>query len=224
MITMQADKFLKVLKPLVLGLGLATTLTLSARAEDALRYKAQPRGSKVTVTGTSTVHNWDLVGELIGGYLEVPAGVALDASKAEVAGATGGQLNAKAEVSIPVTSLKAPYEGMDNATYDALNAKDHASIRFHLTQMTLKTPHVAGTPLAFEAKGDLIVNGVTNAITMPVTIENADKGKLKITGKVPLKMTDYKVAPPVKLGVFRTGDEVTISFEWLVGLPKTAQP
>ena len=224
MTTIQAGKFLKTLKPLSLCLGLATMLALPARAEDARHYKAQPRGSKVTVTGTSTVHNWELVGEIIGGSLEVPAAVAFDASKAELAGTSGGKLEAKADVSIPVTSLKAPYEGMDNATYDALNAQEHPRIQFHLAQMMLQTPHAAGTPFAFEAKGDLIVNGVTNAITMPVTIANADPGKLKIAGKVPLKMTDFKVAPPVKFGAFRTGDEITISFEWLVTLPKTAQP
>ena len=215
---------LKQLKLLTLFLGAAALLVATAPAEDARRYKASPRGSKVTVSGTSTMHNWDLVGELVGGYLELPAGVEFDAGKSELPGVTGGKLNAKVEVSIPVTSLKAPYEGMDNAAYDALNQKEHSHIQFHLTQMTLKTPHAAGTPFAFEAKGDLIVNGVTNAITMPVTIENADKGKLKITGKVPLKMTDFKIVPPVKLGIFRTDDEITISFEWLVAPPKTAQP
>ena len=211
-------------KTAALCLGLAAVFALTAQADDAQRYKAQPRGSKVTVAGTSTIHDWTLDGEIIGGYLEVPAGVVFDVSKAELTGATGGRLEAKAEVSIPVTSLKAPYEGMDNAAYDALNAKEHARIQFHLAEMTLKAPHAAGTPFAFETKGELIVNGVTNAITMPVTIETADKGKLKIVGKVPLKMTDFKVAPPVKLGVFRTGDEITISFEWVVAPPKTAQP
>ena len=215
---------LKQLKLLTLFLGAAALLVVTAPAEDARRYKASPRGSKVTVSGTSTAHNWDLVGELVGGYLELPAGVEFDAGKSELPGATGGKLNAKAAISIPVTSLKAPYENMDNVAYDALNQKEHPSIQFHLTQMTLQTPHVVGTPFAFEAKGDLIVNGVTNAITMPVTIETADKGKLKITGKVPLKMTDFKIVPPVKFGLFRTSDEITISFEWLVAPPKTAQP
>jgi len=51
-------------------------------------------------------------------------------------------------------------------------------------------------------------------------MENSEPTKLKITGKVPLKMTDFKVTPPVKLGIFRTGDDITITFEWVVAAPK----
>jgi len=214
--TKPVRRFVKVLN---LSLGLATLLALSGHAED-VRYKAQPRGSKVTVAGTSTIHDWTLEGEIIGGYLELPAGVAFDTAKAELPGATDGKLTAKAEVGIPVTSLKAPYSGMDEVMQQAMNAKDHPRIQFHLLEMTLKSPHPTGTPFVFDAKGDLIVNGVTNTITMPVTMENSEPTKLKITGKVPLKMTDFKVTPPVKLGIFRTGDDINITFEWVVAAPK----
>ena len=46
----------------------------------------------------------------------------------------------------------------------------------------------------FEAKGELAVAGVTNKITMPVNIlPLADKEKLKVTGSITVKMTDFKV-------------------------------
>jgi polyisoprenoid-binding protein YceI len=210
----------KSLKTAASLVALASLLALSSSAEEPLRYKAQPRGSKVTVAGTSTIHDWTLEGEIIGGTVELPANVSFDTSKAELAGVAGGKFDAKADVSIPITSLKAPYDGMDEVMHQAINAADHPRIQFHLVEMTLKAPHTAGTPFAFDAKGDLIVNGVTNTITMPVTMENAEATKLKIVGKVPLKMTDFKITPPVKIGIFRTGDEITISYEWLVGLPK----
>jgi len=88
--------------------------------------------------------------------------------------------------------------------------------------MVLKEPHAAGTPLEFSTTGNLMVAGVTNKITMPVRIENAEKANLKVTGSVPLKMTDYKVKPPVKLGVFQTTNEITVSFEWVIVPPKGA--
>jgi len=37
---------------------------------------------------------------------------------------------------------------------------------------------------------------VTNVIAMPVSIESADKAKLKVSGKVALKMTGFQVKPP----------------------------
>jgi hypothetical protein len=67
-----------------------------------------------------------------------------------------------------------------------------------------------------------MVAGVTNKITMPVRIENAEKPNLKVTGSVPLKMTDFKVKPPVTVGIFRTTNEITVSFEWVIVLPKGA--
>ena len=64
--------------------------------------------------------------------------------------------------------------------------------------------------------------GVTNKISMPVRIENAEKPNLKVTGSVPLKMTDFNVKPPVTAGVFRTTNEITVSFEWVIVPPKAA--
>ena len=200
-------------------------VVVAAHAADRVRYNAKP-GSKVSIAGTSTIHDWTMDGQIIGGFMEVPAGTDFDQSKAELAGSSGGKLDARVEVSIPVTSLKSGHDGMDEVMQEAMNATEHPRIQYHLTEMTLKQPHAAGTPFEFDTKGDLIVNSVTNPIAMPVTIENVGGGKLKITGKTPLKMTDYKVKPPapkIALGMIKTGDEVTISFEWLIGQAQVAK-
>jgi polyisoprenoid-binding protein YceI len=128
----------------------------------------------------------------------------------------GDKLAAHAEVSIPVNSVQSGTDGMDSVMQQAMDAKDYPRIVYSLTELTFKGPHTPNTPFQFEAKGELSLNGVTNKITMPVTIENADKKKLKITGSAPLKMTDFKVPPPVKLGIFTTVDAVTITFEWIL--------
>ena len=200
-------------------------LSAAARSEDALRYKAKPTGSKVTIDGTSNVHDWKMEGTLIAGYLEVPAGVVLDSSQAALTGASDGKLPAKAEVQIRVSSMNNvhKYEGMDQAMQEAMNAKDYPWIKYSVTEMTLKQPHAAGTPFQFDTKGDLSFDGVTNTISMPVSIETIDKGKLKVTATgIPVKMTDFKVKPPVKALVFITDPDVKISFEWIVGLPAKA--
>src|SRR5277367_5688478 len=71
-------------------------LAVCARAEDRLRYEARP-GSKVEIAGTSTLHDWMMDGQIIGGFLELPAGMRLDPSRAELPGATGGKLDARVE-------------------------------------------------------------------------------------------------------------------------------
>ena len=201
-------------------MGCLLALAVSARAEELVRYKAKPLGSLVRIEGSANVHDWTMEGTLISGYLEVPVGVVLDSSLAEVAGATGGKVIAHAEVAIPVNSVKnGKYDAMDEVMLEAMGAKDYPRINFHLTEMTLKQPHTAGTPFQFDAKGKLSLHGVTNKISMPVTIESVDKMKLKVIGAaVPVNMTDYKIRPPVKLGLFITQPEVKISFTWIVGL------
>jgi polyisoprenoid-binding protein YceI len=201
--------------------GCLLLLNAPVHAQNWVKYRSSPVGSKVRIDGSSNIHDWNMTGQLIGGYLEVPAGVVLDSSQAAVTGAIGGKLDAHAEVSIPVSAMQSGTEGMDEVMQQAMNAAAFPRIQYHLTEMVLKEPHAAGTPFDFDTKGELMVAGVTNSISMPIRIETVDKAKLKVTGSVPLKMTDYKVKPPVKLGVFRTVEDVKISFEWLLLPPKT---
>ena len=209
---------LKFLLPL-----LAAASITAAHAEDMVKYKAKAIGNKVSIAGTSNVHDWTLDGALIGGFFDVPAGVEFDQTKAELTGVTGGKLNGRAESSIDVTSLHGSWGGMDSVMQAAMNAKEHPTIEYRSTELTLKEPHVAGTPFDFDTKGDLIVNGVTNSIAMPVSIQNAGANKLKISGKVSFKMTTYKVTPPVKFGLFKTDDDMTITFEWTVAKTPAAK-
>lgn len=201
------------------GLMLCASL---ADAQDYTVYRARPLGNKVHIAGAANVHDWAMDGANIGGKFEVPAGVTLDSTQASPAG-LNGKLAARAEARIPVTTLSSGTPAMDEVMLEAMDAKDHPDIEYKLTEMTLKQPHAANTPLEFDTKGELTINGVTKTIEMPVKIETVDKTKLKISsGAVPIKMPDYKVPPPVKLGVFVTKPDVTISFEWTVGVSKAA--
>ncbi|HEX3799544.1 MAG TPA: YceI family protein [Verrucomicrobiae bacterium] len=208
-----------------LAVAASLALSLSARAEDMVRYRAKPIGSMVRIDGVANVHDWTMEGSLIGGYLEVPANVVLDSSQADVGGVTDGKLKATADVSIRISSIKNihGYEGMDDVMQDAMNASTSPWIKYHVTEMTLKTPHAPGTPFQFDTKGELSFNNVTNKVSMPVSITSLDKTKLKISAAaVPVSMADFNVKPPVKLGVFKTDPGVKISFDWVVGLSAKA--
>jgi hypothetical protein len=220
---MKHSKLTRVLATLALTSLIAASA--SARAQDFVRYKTKPQGNKVRIDGAANVHDWAMEGTLIGGFLEVPASVTLDSAQADLAGAPDGKLKANAEVSIRVSSVKNTdgFEGMDNVMQVAMNAATYPWIKYHLTEMTLKQPHAAGTPFQFDTKGELSFNNVTNKISVPVTIESFDKTKLKVVGTaIPVSMTDYGVKPPVKAGIFTTQPGVKISFTWVVGLSAKA--
>jgi hypothetical protein len=199
-----------------LGIGLCLLLALLApplRAADGwVRYRSQPGASKMKIDGTSTIHDWTVESPLIGGYVEIDPAFNLESPKA-------GKVNARAAVLIPVRQLKSYATAMDTVMYDAMKEKEHPRIQYWLSEMTLKeAPKTAGGPLVFDAAGELAVSGVTNKISMPVTLERLDKDKLKWTGTLTVKMTSFGIQPPapkIALGAISTGDDVKLSWEWV---------
>jgi len=173
-------------------------------------FEAQP-GSKVKIEGTSSIHDWDMNGSIIGGKLEA------DAKFPEV-----GADKATASAVIPVRTLKSYAKKMDDVMQEAMAIATFPRIEYSL--VSLKPKSNAGAKFEFDAVGALTVHGKTVTNTMPVTIEKVDGGKIKITGTTPLKMTDFGVPPPcpaLAMGMIKTGDDIKVSIEWLVA-PKAA--
>jgi hypothetical protein len=214
------------LQPVVLrrklpALTIALLLTPVLQAADALtRYDPAP-GSKVRIEGTSSVHDWQVESSLIGGRLEVGSGFPTEPGQA----IQPGKIDAKADVFIPVRSLKSvekdgrPYsESMDDIMYGKLLQPTHPRIQYHLTELVLKeAPKDTNAPYLFEAAGQLVVAGVTNHISMPLNVTPLGGKKLKITGTTTVKMTDFGIKPPapaLALGLIKTGDEVKLIFDW----------
>ncbi len=197
-------------KTCLLLVGLLALPAVPARAaDDWVRYTAQPAGSQVRVEGTSTIHDWSVETKLIGGYIEFDPLLSLDHP-------SPGKVNARVAVLIPVRQLKSDKTAMDNVMYESMKEKDHRRIDYRLTEMTLKdAPKSPDAPLLFDTKGELVVAGVTNVIHMPVTMTRVERDKLKFNGSTSVKMTSFGIQPPTKLGLFSTGDDVKLTFEWL---------
>jgi polyisoprenoid-binding protein YceI len=195
----------------------AGTITLSARS-----------GSKLRMEGTSNIHDWQCESPLILGSLQVSDNFPVEPGQA----VNPAKVDVKGEAYVRVVSLKSknkdgtPYEDkMDEVMWEHLKAQANPQITFRPTDLVLKeAPKSKDDPYVFDAKGELTVAGTTNAISMPINVvPMGDKDKkIKITGTVPLKMTDYKVEPPSpKFLPIHTGDEVKIIFTWMVA-PKAA--
>ena len=191
----------------------------SLSAQTWIRYESLP-GSKMKIDGTSTVHDWTVESGIIAGGVEVDAAFPADPD----AKAAPGKVNARVQTTIPVRSLKSGKKSMDDVMHDAMSMTNYPKIEYRLTEMTLKAP-ATGPTLNFETKGQLTLSGVTNTITMPITMDRSEKGKLKFTGTTSVKMTSYGIKPPapsIGLGLIKTGDDVTLTFEWKTALPAKA--
>jgi polyisoprenoid-binding protein YceI len=182
-------------------------------AADLAVYSAQPSGSSVKIDGTSTIHNWTVEGKIIGGKFEVDPGFAITGIPA------AGKVEAHAKATIPVRSLKSGKPRMDEVMQEHMKMTDFPKIEYELTDLTLKeAPKSATDPLVFDTNGKLTISGKTQSRPMVVKCDRQEAGKLKFSGSVDLKMTDFGITPPapsLALGLIKTGDDVKVTIEWV---------
>jgi polyisoprenoid-binding protein YceI len=199
------------------AVALAGSLWVSA--QESTRYTSKS-GSKVTIEGTSTIHDWTVETSLIGGYMELGPGFPLDTSKP----AAPGKVDANVETKIFVSSIKSGKKSMDEVMHDTMKQKDNPMIAFKLQSLSLKESPKAGQPLLFDSVGTLTVAGMTTTNAFPITMEPQEGGaKILVKGTATLKMTDFGMktpAPAIGLGLIKTGDEVKVAFEWVTGKAK----
>jgi hypothetical protein len=111
---------------------------------------------------------------------------------------------------------------MDQKMYDMMSYTNHPQIIFHPTELVLKeVPKDKNEPYVFDSKGELEIAGVTNTISMPIKVIFMSGGRIKIIGTIGLKMTDYKIEP-ASIVVAKTGNDVKVIFEWVLGQKKPA--
>jgi hypothetical protein len=215
-------------------LGIATVATLLATAPlfaaEITRFDSLP-GGKMRIEGSSSVHDWQVEGKLIGGFLEAGPGFPVEPGQT----VAPGKIEAKAEVFVPVRSLTSvekdgrPYSTrMDEIMYEKLKQPASPRIVYRLNELVLKeAPKTATNAYIFDAKGELVVAGATNQISMPVHITPLGGKKLRITGTTTMKMTGFGIEPPapaVALGLIKTEDQVKVIFDWNVGQRAAAPP
>jgi polyisoprenoid-binding protein YceI len=178
-------------------------LILAAAAVATAEKYAPAAGSLVKVEGTSTLHEWTMQGSTIQGEITAP---------------TPDNWNAPAHavVTIPVTSIRSEHAKMDKLMAEALKAKAHPEIRFELTEA--KPQGSTSASFVLKTRGKLTIAGVTKEIAMDVQAARTADGKYTLTGQAPIKMTAFGIKPPTAmLNTVRTGDDVKVTFRWVVG-------
>ncbi len=189
-------------------------------------YRTKPgTNTLVKVEGTSTLHDWRCISRNIGGTFETGPDFTLDPAKLK----PGEKLPLRVTLGIPVRSLKSvkedltPYmTSMDDVMYEHMREPLAKRISYTLDELVVQEAPAnsnSNAPLQFEARGWLAVAGVTNAVTMPVQLAATEAG-LTITGRIATKMTDFDIKPPAPAMMpIKTGDDVQLSFSWMV-IPK----
>ena len=160
-------------------------------AQKTLTLDAKPQ---LKISGTSSLHDWDMVSETATGKL--------------VGTTEGNKLTAITSlvVEMPAESIKSGKGGMDKNAYKALKTSQYKTVKFDLKAAAKNTD---GT---WNFTGIFTISGVTKSVTLKIK-ETIIGGQSVFEGNYSFKLTDYKITPPTALmGTVKTGDDVKISF------------
>ncbi len=198
-------------KILVVALGLCAIVGAKAVVAQETARVTVTSDSKLTIDGTSNLHSWSCKAEQLNAAIDIDR-----AAAADLAGAPPKSLK-RVEVKVPVKSIKCGHGGMDDNLYKALKADDSPEVRYILATFDA-VPGDAKDTFTLKTVGTLTVAGKENSVAMEIAATRLPDGTIKVTGEVPIKMTDYGIKPPTAIfGRLKTGDEVKVSFELTLG-------
>lgn len=158
-------------------------------------YSVQNDASSIIVTGTSSVHDWDILFEEVSGE----AMLILNESSLDSISALS--------FSTYANSVNSGKRIMNNKTKDALAAKKHPQVTFTLTEVV----EIMSDSLVVQ--GDLIIAGFTKEIVLTGVYSVGADGSFSASGKKQINMSEYGIKPPTAmLGTLKTGEEVVVEF------------
>ena len=159
-------------------------------------------GTTVTVTGTSTLHDWKVESKKIEGTVSVEPSFFETTSPAPTV-----------KVQIPAKSLLSDKDKMNDLMWKALKADKHPTITYELT--SAEKPAVTAKGFTVKTTGKLTIAGTTKPVNMTVDVIR-DGNRMTVEGTLPITMSQYGMKPPTAMmGTIKTGDLVNVKFRWV---------
>ena len=177
---------------------LVTFLFINILAQAQNRYKVDKEQSQLSITGTSTLHDWEIEVNEYHGYIDI-----LESKK-------GLEING-GKLSIEVESFKSGKGGMDKKVYEAMEYEDHPLIYFEYKNTIKQTTE--DRDLNMIINGDLTIAGVTRNIEVEINGTFSSEKTLQFEGVKGFKMTTFNIEPPSAMfGTIKSGDKITVDY------------
>jgi polyisoprenoid-binding protein YceI len=152
--------------------------------------------AKLTIEGTSTMHDYSLVTTTL----------AVTSAAIEGEPLLDPGVLQKFELQIPVNGFASDKDGLKKKFLETIKAKEHAFITFALGDYTVDGAVIRAT-------GTLTVAGVARPIDLELNVKETPAG-LQVAGTRALSMKEFGIkAPTMFMGMLKTNDQVTIKFE-----------
>jgi polyisoprenoid-binding protein YceI len=165
-------------------------------ADQLQKFVILPSLSRVGFDGKSTLHDFTGVTSQVAGEL--------------VATLARPDTGARATIVVEAKGLDTGLVDRNAEMYEHLDTDHHAQIRFELASFKASAVDPKAMTAAGDATGRMTIRGVTRELVMPVKLSVDEGRRLRIEGEVRLKLTDFQVPVPSKLGVIGMQDEVKV--------------
>jgi polyisoprenoid-binding protein YceI len=171
------------------------------------RYSVLPNLSRVGFDAKSTLHDFSGVTTSVEG--EITANLAHPSQRC------GGSVRAR------TASLDTGLDARDESMQAILEPAKHSEIRFEWTAFEGASIDAAAQKVTGTAKGRLTLHGTTKDLAIPVTVAVDASKRLVIDGQARIRMSDFGVRPPSKLGLVSVEDEAVL---WIALRARTLGP
>ncbi len=161
------------------------------KAQEDLRLREE---TTITVSGTSTLHDWTMTAGSPKGSLEFADGflrnIVFSAPVSELLGERGA--------------------AMDKKAHNALHMDTAPEIRF------ISEGHWGTSTGKALISGTLSIAGTDREVEIPIVISGT--GPIQISGELPIALHDFSIEPPTAMfGSIVVGDEVIVHFNIIFG-------
>ena len=188
----------------LLSICLLATVALSSRPLAAPENRSAPssghlavRSAKLSIEGTSTMHDYSLT----------TTKMVVSSTVAEGASLLEPRALQSFELAIPVDGFSSDKDGLRKKFLETMKAEKHPVITFRLADYIVDGQNV-------RPRGTLTVAGTARDIELELTLRENPEG-LHVQGSRVLSMKEFGIKPPTMfMGMLKTNDQVAIKFEF----------
>jgi polyisoprenoid-binding protein YceI len=186
----------------IAALACVVLLAQPAASEDATPgHPLAVVQSRITVSGTSNLHDWKVSADALRSSVTLPPGFL----EGQTTTAPSGSF------SLAATALRSDKARMNHLMWEALRAVEHPQLTFELRSARVKEGPEGAVDV--EGEGLLTVAGIARPTKVTLRVRRQG-GRLTLAGELPVLMSDFHISPPTALlGTLKTGDRVVIRVE-----------
>ncbi|HEX6098766.1 MAG TPA: YceI family protein [Thermoanaerobaculia bacterium] len=181
-------------------------------------------GSQLTLEGSSNVKDWRCNGTTLEARMNVAAPLSqINNIIDRIEDGDVARLDPRAasfpppafRLRVPVQSLRCGNRQMERDMYRALRSGENPVIDFQFQELAGGVEHdIDGGSYRATITGTLSLAGATRSVRVPVEAVRVARDRFRLRARLPLRMTDFRIAPPTALfGMVKAKDDLVVTFD-----------